>query len=251
MTTCPQCGANAAQDDRFCRECGAPLEVAASGAGAREANAAPVQAEPAQRRGGRLGFWALGLLVVPAALVWLASFLPGRVEALLALPAMSLMSIGGLLGALLGLYALFAQRGPLNRLCGLGAVVAVAGLLLATGDMDRTKAQRFLVHQGIAAALPARMAVEDVHARTGRFPDSVSEAPLGPLSDEHAEFVDAVSIGPGGVVTVHFKAGLNGPFAGKTIVYRPGAGPNGVSWTCDEGTVPGELRPPVCRSPGG
>ncbi len=208
-------------------------------------------AEKDRRPTGRLGFWAVGFMLAAAALTWLITFLPARVESALALPVMSILSFGIFAGGALGLIALLGQRGGMNRLAGFAASGGVVWALVAGGQMDTEKEQRYLVQNGMMAAMPARMAVQEVHQQSGRFPDATSAAPLGELSREHAELIDAVTIGAGGVITVQFAAGFNGPISGKTLILRPAAGADGYTWDCHEGTVPLELRASNCRSAGG
>lgn len=248
MASCTRCGATADADDQFCRECGTSLEPSQSGAeapaGADGTAGDNGKAKPAS---GRLGFWALGLVLGPAALGWLSSFLPGRLEAGLAAVTMSLITLGGILGGVLALLAVFRQRGALNRLAGLAVLGLLGYLIMATGDMDQTKERRFIVVQGMTAAAPARMAVAEAFAATGRLPDSNADVALGPLSSEHERLIDAVNVGPGGVVTVQFAVGLNGPISGKTLVQHPVATAEGVTWECRGGTVPPDYLPPACR----
>jgi Pilin (bacterial filament)/zinc-ribbon domain len=203
-----------------------------------------------QRLPGRLGLWSLAFLAAPWAVMTLTTLLPDAIGVALGLSTMSLISLGGLVGGILALIALLRQPGAWNKLAGLATLGLIGSALFVAGGMDQVKEQRFLVTQGIAAALPARVAVTEYHAKNGRFPNSAAEAPFAPLLPEQAKFLDAIRIGPDGMVTIHFAAGYGGPFAGKTIVWRPTTGSDGVTWDCREGTVPHHVRPPPCRQPG-
>lgn len=116
-----------------------------------------------------------------------------------------------------------------------------------------------------AIALPAyqdytiRAKVANVLASSGQVKQSVeqyvqlkralpqSNADAGLPDALSAKFVDAMSIGNDGEVTLRLAVDAGRPVAGKTILLTPNIDAGQLTWSCKGGTVPDKFRPQACR----
>lgn len=98
------------------------------------------------------------------------------------------------------------------------------------------------VREAPMLAASAKTFVSEYFQSEGIWPDSNAQVGLPETSPQFP-----VSIGPGGVVTVHFDEPAE--LAGKSIVLTPSAGESGdfLSWECSAAEIPPALRAGNCR----
>jgi type IV pilus assembly protein PilA len=126
----------------------------------------------------------------------------------------------------------------INRLTTVVCLTAVAGAAFA-GNSSPSDA----VTAGLAAAMPAKLAVSEKFAKTGQWPESNAAAGFEASASEGAA---SVNVGSGGLITVTFNdsAGL----AGKSIVLTPSSAGHGtVHWSCKGADFPANTLPKECQ----
>jgi len=202
-------------------------------------------AEANKRPSGTLGFWAIGIVAVPVILTSLATLLPPRVEHVMIIPLMSLMSLGALVAIICAFMGLFFQHGTANRI---GAALVLGGFAFYFAQiigMSGVKNARIIIQEGVAHAGAARMGVAEFYHANGHMPSSNAEANVVEPTEIDSNYVHSVTITEGGVITIMYRAQ---EFAGQTIVFRPLLDKDGyLLWDCYGGTVPHEYRSPNCR----
>jgi TM2 domain-containing membrane protein YozV/Tfp pilus assembly major pilin PilA len=105
---------------------------------------------------------------------------------------------------------------------------------------------RVRVSQGLAASEAARNKVTQYIISNHALPES--SADVGLDEEPPSQFLKAISVQHGGVITVEFS-GATKPLAGKTIVLEPMIENNTLRWSCTGGTVEARYRPAGCREP--
>jgi type IV pilus assembly protein PilA len=105
---------------------------------------------------------------------------------------------------------------------------------------------RAKVAEGIIGTTPWRDAIGEYYAQTKRAPASASDLPGGAPPAQTRS--GTIALGPDGVITLTLNESLGSRFAGKTILFRPAANPDGaLSWNCTAGTLEPKYRPASCR----
>jgi Tfp pilus assembly major pilin PilA/ribosomal protein L40E len=103
---------------------------------------------------------------------------------------------------------------------------------------------RAKVSQVISETDSYREQIEAFVIRTGRAPSSNSE--LGFSDTIQFANVSAVTIRPGGVMTIEFEGAAS--LDKRTLIWTPDISSNKVSWRCDGGTLQNRFRPSNCRN---
>lgn len=99
--------------------------------------------------------------------------------------------------------------------------------------------------EGLSFFVPAKKGVVEYRLQAGRFPDNNSEAGLGVPTQYDGEYVESVTVGANGVVSVKFD---DPSLFGGTLVWTPSLDPDGsVKWVCTT-AIPHTLVPKTCRN---
>nr|MBO2488848.1 prepilin-type cleavage/methylation domain-containing protein [Gammaproteobacteria bacterium] len=122
-------------------------------------------------------------------------------------------------------------------------VVAIIGILAAIAiPAYQDYTIRSQVTEGLNLAAPAKAAVAEVFAQTGRFPTSNEAAGLAAPNQIQGKYVASVAVGAGGVITITFGNQANSRLKDSNtnrLTLQPGANANGdVIWVCGRAAVP-------------
>jgi type IV pilus assembly protein PilA len=131
-------------------------------------------------------------------------------------------------------------------------VVAIIGILAAVAiPAYQDYTVRAKVTEGIAAVGAAKAGVIDFYMAKNSFPASNLEAGLSTTSTAYATtWIQSLTVGAGGVITLAYNKLGSGTNAGETIVFTPGiANTNSgvITWACNSGTLIQKFRPANCR----
>jgi type IV pilus assembly protein PilA len=128
-------------------------------------------------------------------------------------------------------------------------VVAIIGILAAIAiPAYKTYTIRAKVSEGLGFADSAKVAVSETYTAAGTWPTTNAEAGLAALAtDMNSTYVQSVTVGAGGVITVAFNAGVDSAItAGMGLNMTPGLSANGdISWTCNTKAFPGGVTASV------
>jgi type IV pilus assembly protein PilA len=146
-------------------------------------------------------------------------------------------------------------------------VVAIIGILAAIAiPAYQDYTIRAQVTEGLNLAAPAKASVADYYANTGSFPTSNSLAGIGEPSTVVGKYVESVTVGAAGLITIKYGNQANAKLkdaANNQLGLTPIANSNGdVVWVCGNHDAPAGLttpadvatpiqqkyRPQVCRS---
>lgn len=124
------------------------------------------------------------------------------------------------------------------------AATAAAG----SPDGSMAASARPRVMEGVIAANQAQAAVARYHATRNALPNDGAAVGLENAAATQSRYVRALTIGPGGVITVVFQNLGPSELDGKTLVYLPQAQERWLRWDCArQSTLPRELRPAECQ----
>jgi type IV pilus assembly protein PilA len=133
-------------------------------------------------------------------------------------------------------------------------VVAIIGILAAIAiPAYQDYTIRAQVTEGLNLAAPAKASVAEVYANTGSFPTDNSGAGIGAAAEITGKYVNTVTIGTGGVITIAYGKQANAKIAtgNKTVVLTPGTSTNGdVAWVCGAHTTPANISTPTAPAAG-
>ena len=128
-------------------------------------------------------------------------------------------------------------------------VVAIIGILAAVAiPAYQDYTVRAQVTEGISLASGAKTAVTEVYQVDGAFPVTNAAAGIAAAADITGSYVESVTIGDGGTITVEFSSAA---IDGDEIVLTPTGDAGGVTWTCGptaEGGVDLQYLPASCRT---
>lgn len=120
-------------------------------------------------------------------------------------------------------------------------VVAIIGILAAVAIpayQDYTIRAKLSEVMVIASA--AKTSTSEYYLSTGSMPDSTGDAGINTSADQ-SEYLKSIGFstnGTGAVLTYTLSNALNGTdLEDETIVFTGSGSANGVSWTCNEGTL--------------
>ena len=114
-------------------------------------------------------------------------------------------------------------------------VVAIIGILAAIAIPQY---QNYVARSQVAEALSfsgsAKTAVSEYRMTQGAFPTDNGMAGLPAAADMKGTFVNTVTIGANGVITVAMKAtGVASAIASKTLTLTPTDSNGNITWACD------------------
>ena len=135
------------------------------------------------------------------------------------------------------------------------SVLAVggAGLLaayLGWGFGDEHARARYAVMEGIAAAKPAKLAIDE-HWRAHRdWPDLEAQAASLLAAVKPDRYVEKIAPAANGHLLIVYKAGpdrAHPEIDGRSIELTPRLEGADIRWDCRGGDMPDDFRPSVCR----
>ena len=128
-------------------------------------------------------------------------------------------------------------------------VVAIIGILAAVAiPAYQDYTVRAQVTEGISLASGAKTAVTEVYQVDGEFPATNAEAGIAAAAEITGSYVESVTIGDGGTITVEFASAA---IDGDQIVLTPTGDAGGVTWTCGPTAANGvdlQYLPASCRT---
>jgi type IV pilus assembly protein PilA len=128
-------------------------------------------------------------------------------------------------------------------------VVAIIGILASIAIPQYSNyVARAQVAEGFSCAGPSKLAVAEHYQVNGSFPTSSAEAGADTCS---GSFVESLSIGGEGVLTVTMGNKSSGAISGKTFSLNPAANGGSISWDCIALTIEEKYLPTLCRGSGG
>jgi type IV pilus assembly protein PilA len=116
-------------------------------------------------------------------------------------------------------------------------VVAIIGILAAIAIPQY---QNYVARSQVAEALSfsgsAKTAVSEYRMTEGAFPTTNAMAGLPDAANMQGTYVNTVTIGTAGVITVAMKAsGVASAIASKTLAMTPTESNGNITWACDGG----------------
>jgi type IV pilus assembly protein PilA len=131
-------------------------------------------------------------------------------------------------------------------------VVAIIGILAAIAiPAYQDYTIRSQVTEGLNLAAPAKASVAEVYANKGAPPISNTEAGIGAPAEITGKYVNTVTVGAGGVITVEYGKQANTKISTKTLKLTPGYSTNGdVAWICGDHATPAGISTPQAATAG-
>jgi len=133
-------------------------------------------------------------------------------------------------------------------------VVAIIGILAAVAIpayQDYTIRAKVTEVMGIAAS--AKTSVSEYYVSQGSMPADEDEAGLNTDGTSYAtDYLQSLNYEQGadgneGIITTAINALGGDAEAGDTIIFTGTGSPEGVRWTCTDGTLEGKYKPANCR----
>jgi type IV pilus assembly protein PilA len=117
-------------------------------------------------------------------------------------------------------------------------VVAIIGILAAIAiPAYQDYLIRSQVSEGLTMAAAAKAGVSEFYANKGTWPTNNETAGMGANTDIQGKYVDAITIGNGGITVLYGNEANATNLSGKQVGLTPGISVNGdVIWKC--GTAP-------------
>lgn len=127
-------------------------------------------------------------------------------------------------------------------------VVAIIGILAAIAiPAYQDYTIRAKVTEGIGFAAAAKTAVSEFYLSNNDMPTQTESG----VSASSTDIVQLVTVGrtdsDTGTITIDFRDLGGDTTAGDDIVFTGEGGPNGVAWTCTQGSLDAKYRPANCR----
>jgi type IV pilus assembly protein PilA len=128
-------------------------------------------------------------------------------------------------------------------------VVAIIGILAAIAiPAYQDYTIRAQVSEGINLASGAKAAIAEYFMDSGALPTSNTEAGLEAAANINGNYVQSVTVGALGVVTVDYSGPeVNAQIRGQTLTLTPNTNAGSVSWTCASGSLAPKHVPSACR----
>jgi len=128
-------------------------------------------------------------------------------------------------------------------------VVAIIGILAAIAiPAYQDYTIRAQVSEGLNLAGAAKVAVTEYFQDRGTLPTSNTEAGLGASNTIIGKYVDGVSVGGSGVVTVGYGNSAHATLASGSLTMTPTDNSGSVSWVCAGSGIDDKHLPAACRS---
>jgi type IV pilus assembly protein PilA len=127
-------------------------------------------------------------------------------------------------------------------------VVAIIGILAAIAiPAYQDYTIRAQVSEGLSLASGAKTAIAEFYQDRGVMPTDNVTAGLSAPGEIVGKYVDTVTVGAAGIVTVTYgQADTNALLVG-TLVLTPTPNVGSVSWDCDASTIDPKWLPSACR----
>jgi type IV pilus assembly protein PilA len=124
-------------------------------------------------------------------------------------------------------------------------VVAIIGILAAVAiPQYNNYVARAQVAEGFSLASAAKTSVSEFYITKGSFPVSNSEARV---SDSIAgSYVDDVTVGDVGVLSINFGSKAHEALEGKYFKLIPSSTGGAINWSCQLGTIDEKYLPNSC-----
>ena len=130
-------------------------------------------------------------------------------------------------------------------------VVAIIGILAAIAiPAYQDYTIRAQVSEGINLSAGAKAAVTEYFQDVGELPTTNALAGVASADDISGNYVESVTVGADGVITVLFSSGANPDIDGDTITLVPDTtNPGSVTWECQKGAdMENRHVPASCRT---
>ena len=126
-------------------------------------------------------------------------------------------------------------------------VVAIIGILAAIAIpayQDYTVRAKISEIMGVAAK--DKTTISEYYISEGSLPTSVAAAGIS-TSAAQSDYVTTIGFNTGTAAMTYTATGLTAAANNQTIIFVPTADANGVSWTCNTGSMPDKYLPANCR----
>ncbi len=127
-------------------------------------------------------------------------------------------------------------------------VVAIIGILAAIAiPAYKDYTIRAKVSEALNLAAGAKLAVSEYESSEGSFPTSNPMAGIADANTIIGEYVESVTIGTNGTITIEFLATAPAEINANNVVMTPTTTAGSVQWDCDDGSVDDRYLPSRCR----
>jgi type IV pilus assembly protein PilA len=126
-------------------------------------------------------------------------------------------------------------------------VVAIIGILAAIAiPAYQDYTVRAKVSEGIAIAAEQKTSLSEHYISQGSFTSAPTKSTSDLPSTRVVSAFASTAAGNEATMTLTFAA-IGGTASGKTMIYTGTGNANGVTWTCNTGTLEAKYRPANCR----
>jgi type IV pilus assembly protein PilA len=128
-------------------------------------------------------------------------------------------------------------------------VVAIIGILAAIAiPAYQDYTIRAQVSEGLNLAGAAKVAVTEYFQDRGAMPGDNTTAGLGASNTIIGKYVDGVSVGANGVISVGYGNSAHATLATGTLVMTPTNNQGSIGWACTGTGIDDKHLPAACRS---
>jgi len=128
-------------------------------------------------------------------------------------------------------------------------VVAIIGILAAVAiPVYQNYIIRAQVSEGLSLAGAAKTAVGEYLMEHGTYPTTNDMAGLSAPANISGNYVDGVTVGAAGVVTVDYGNSAHPSLDPGSLTLTPSENNGSVSWTCAGVDIADKHLPPICRT---
>ena len=127
-------------------------------------------------------------------------------------------------------------------------VVAIIGILAAIAiPAYQDYTIRAQVSEGLNLAGGAKAAVTEYSQDRGVFPTNNVQAGVSAAADIEGKYVESVTVGASGLVTVLFGNEAHALIDADTLLMEPTNNTGSISWACTSTTIDNKHLPAACR----
>jgi type IV pilus assembly protein PilA len=126
---------------------------------------------------------------------------------------------------------------------GIAFIYPIVALLASIYLYSQLPHVRSMVTEGLSLASAGKTAISEYFVRHGELPSNNKEAGMAASSDISRNWVQSVSVGESGVMTVTLVETCDN----HTIMLTPSIVNGSVRWDCSGGTLAAKYRPSSCR----